>query len=108
MDVQRMRTMKAGMAGDMSGAAAGRMTKDEMRIDVLFGRVHAQEALLKAMMEQCRDRDGLLRRLDAETEQMGHALRDSDCSLLMYAAFMEHTAALRDSIAADTVCPSGN
>ncbi|GAB7537727.1 hypothetical protein AB4851_27830 [Burkholderia sp. 22PA0099] len=108
MNAQQMRAVKTGVAGDMNGAAAGRMTKDEMRIDVLFGRVHAQEALLKAMMEQCRDREGLLRCLEAETEQMGQALRDSDCSLLMYAAFMEHTAALRDSIAAETVCTDGD
>lgn len=85
------------------GMPPGRMTKDEMRIDVLSGRIHAQEALLKALMEICPDKDGLLRRLETETANMSMSLRESDCSLLMYAAFIEHTAALRECIAAPVV-----
>ncbi|BCQ52404.1 hypothetical protein [Burkholderia gladioli] len=88
-------------------AGAGRMSRDEMRIDVLSGRVHAQEILLKAMLDQCSDREGLLRLLDSEAEQRGVALRDSDCSLLMYAAFIEHTAALRKTISAEEACVGG-
>ncbi len=111
MNGQQVRWAQAGEAGrtgSTGDGVVGRMSKDEMRIDVLFGRVHAQEAMLKAMLDQCHDREGLLRKLEAEAEQMGVALRDSDCSLLMYAAFMEHTAALRDSITAETVCANGD
>ncbi|WP_257803556.1 hypothetical protein [Burkholderia glumae] len=95
--------MRTAYVGEVPGMPAGRMTKDEMRIDVLSGRIHAQEALLKALMDVCVDEDLLLRRLDAETANMSMSLRESDCSLLMYAAFIEHTASLRDYVAAPVV-----
>ncbi|MCA8242859.1 MULTISPECIES: hypothetical protein [Burkholderia] len=74
------------------------MTKDEMQIEVLFGLQFATEAMMKALIRTCPDKDALLYCFDMEIEKEQAQTLASDRSDLCVAALTDYSTALRDYI----------